>query len=72
MGMHGGAMHYSTKDISHRFPHKSFHVCRAAHPAGKCFITAGVAPSKVRTGPAATLGKQNQTHLKSFHKTGAV
>ena len=44
-------------------------MCRAAHPAGKYFITAGVAPSKVRTGPAVTLGKQDQVHLKSFHKT---
>lgn len=63
-----GPMHQLLKASPLKFPQTLFHACRAAYPAGKYFITAGVAPSNVRTVPAVTLGKQNQAHLKSFHR----
>lgn len=45
------------------------YVCKDAHTAVMYFITAGVAPRKDQIGLVVMLGKQNQAHIKSFHKT---
>lgn len=52
-----GPMHQLLKASPLKFPQTVFHACRAAYPAGKYFITAGVAPSNVRTVPSCHAGK---------------